>query len=641
MSVKTLKTIEISQALGLSRKGVLEKAQKEKWAFIKKGNAMLWVESKLPINVRFALAAQGDRICAKEDTFDSKKDAFAKASEKARQVAIWKSAVLFKYRESELNVENFVEAFNCGAVDKILLSKIGKVSKATLYNWLKAFKKQGAEGLIAKYGMNTGGAGASLTDLEKNYLRHFWLKNTQPTVSHALMLMKANIPYSNCSYQVANNYLKSIPLCIADFYRKGKSRFENAYLPYMEQDVERYKSLDLVVSDHHVLDCVCIDNGKLIRPWITTMQDYRSGKILGWCVCRKPSSLSIIVAYYMTCIVYGIPRELLFDNGKDYRSKLLNGKAESITVFLPEGIEQETEVYFEGIFNIIGSSVSFTRVCNGKSKGRQERYFRILGEYLAKDFGSYIGSDSRTRPEDAILMWRSINGMEKREDIKSFEEFQESANAMTQYINDNFICTGKGVDGMTRSEAFEKFLPPSDQIRHASKELLQSALAESEVRKCGRNGVKVHGLNFYHPDLFRFVGNEVIVKTSLIIDSEVQVYDSKGSFICTAYADFFKESGNLEIDINRLESSRKRSLKWLAEQGSDEVQASPEYNTMLEVASGVYSKTKLPDLDEELELPKAVGAENDFLKKSENHSSTGVKENKLLDPYTSDNSDWM
>ena len=61
--------------------------------------------------------------------------------------------------------------------------------------------------------------------------------------------------------------------------------------------------------------------------------------------------------------------------------------------------------------------MQFTRVYNGKSKGRQERYFRVLGEYLAKDMGSYVGSDSRTRSEEAQLMFRAINGMAKRNDM--------------------------------------------------------------------------------------------------------------------------------------------------------------------------------------------------------------------------------
>jgi hypothetical protein len=224
-------------------------------------------------------------------------------------------------------------------------------------------------------------------------------------------------PHSLCAYQTAARFLGSIPPAERDYFRLGKKRFEDLYLPYVEQNVYQYRSLDLVVSDHHVLDCVVLYRGRLIRPWITTFQDYRSSRIVGFFPTVKPSSLSIIAAYYMCCIRYGVPKAVLFDNGKDYRSKLLNGYKTTAKQFTPEGIEEDTEVFFQGVLPTLGTEIHFTKTYSAKSKGRQERYYRLLGEYLSKDIGSYVGSDTTTKPEDAVLMWRSIDGMAKRQDI--------------------------------------------------------------------------------------------------------------------------------------------------------------------------------------------------------------------------------
>ncbi|MDR2185424.1 MAG: hypothetical protein LBO80_07150 [Treponema sp.] len=161
--------------------------------------------------------------------------------------------------------------------------------------------------------------------------------------------------------------------------------------------------------------------GKLVRPWITTMQDYRSGKVLGWCPSVAPSSLSIIVAYYLAVIQYGIPRKLIFDNGRDYRSELLNGKTAIAAVTTPEGWDEEEEVHIQGLFALIGSEVSFTLPYNGKSKGRQERYYGTLKENFSKEIGSFVGGDTREKPEDAQLYYRNINGMAKRNDVPSWE----------------------------------------------------------------------------------------------------------------------------------------------------------------------------------------------------------------------------
>ena len=230
--------------------------------------------------------------------------------------------------------------------------------------------------------------------------------------------------------------------------------------------------------------------------------------------------------------------------------------------------------------------------------------------------------------------------MAKRDDVKDFKDFVDAAGDMVRYINDFFECTGKGIHGMTRSQAFEKFAPPADEIRHVSRETLQSALVTGEVRKCGRNGVKVHGINFYHPDLLRVVNTQVLVKASLVLGDEVQVYDSAGRFICTAYADVFKESGNLKEDVARLESTRKHSLEWIAEQGTNEVQAAPEYQTMLDVASSVYAGKSLPGVDEALGLPMAAGAETDGIPQMTDDGKT-AKKNALKDPYDYTDKDWI
>ena len=58
-------------------------------------------------------------------------------------------------------------------------------------------------------------------------------------------------------------------------------------------------------------------------------------------------------------------------------------------------------------------------------------------------------------------MWRGINGIAKRDDVKVFKEFVEAASDMVRYMNDFFECTGRSMNGMTRIQAFEKFLPPA------------------------------------------------------------------------------------------------------------------------------------------------------------------------------------
>ena len=615
-----IKTDTIAQILGVSRKTVLERAKKEHWAMVAKQNSFLFVENRLPLDVRFSLAGNKTQAEQQVDTGG----AFINASDEAREKATWKSALIFAYKQSGLRKQDYIDAYNADSSGEIY-KRLGEVSLKTFYRWCKDFAEQGVSALVPRYGISRTGAGESLNQTERDLLTAFWLKSTQPTASHAFRQMRECVPFSNCSYQTALRFLQTVPPLVRDFYRLGKSRFENNCLPYMEQDIYRYHSLDVVVSDHHCLDCIVMYQGRLIRPWVTTFQDYRSGKILGWCPCVTPSSLSIIVAYYMVCYRYGIPITVLFDNGKDYHSKLLNGSIECIKIKMDDCTEEETEVKFSGIFHAVGSAVQFTRVYNGKSKGRQERYFRVLGEYLAKDMGSYVGSDSRTRPEEAQLMFRAINGMAKRNDIPQWKDFVTACNSMVEYINDHVVTQAKGTKGMTRSQAFERFLP--ENVRKADKALLQAALCKGEVRQVKRNGFTINGINYWHPDLLVHYGTKVIVRSSLVFDNKALVYTLAGKYICECEGNYFMEQADYQKSIERLEAARKSGFKKAAEIGMTEIAISEEQQTMVSIANNLYSQNRLMDIDELL-LPQS-GAKEEEKQKPES-KTTKMRKHKSI-----------
>jgi hypothetical protein len=609
-----IKTGAVAAALRSSRKEVTARARAEGWPCVKQKGGLAFLENRLPETVKAALA---DMECRETGETAGGGGSLARLTDKAREVAWNRSALVNEFLESGLSPAGYAEAHIAGLANGYLLKTLGKISARTLYRWRKEQAEAGAGGALAlaalapRYGIKKSGAGAALSHTELALLRNFWLRGERPTMAHAWRNMLLACPSSRCTQQTAARFLQSIPPAERDFHRLGKKRFEDLYLPYVEQNVLRYRSLDLVVSDHHVLDCVVVYRGKLIRPWITTFQDYRSGKIAGFFPSVKPSSLSIIAAYYMCCIRYGVPKAALFDNGRDYRSKLLNGYTASAKQFTPEGIEEETEVFFQGVLPALGTEVHFTKTYSAKSKGRQERYYCILGEYLAKDIGSYVGSDTKTKPEDSVLMWRSINGMAKREDIPTWEYFVRAAAAMIEYINDTFESRGKGMNGKTRSRVFEENLP--ETIRRVSKEDLQQALYRGEVRKCGRNGIKHHGVNYFHPALIQYVGRDVVIRCKIVDDNELPVYAPGGAFICNAVGDYFAEGENLSTAIERVESVRKHTLLALAERGTNETGIEADQRIALETALRAYDES-LPSLESlfgepEEALPAAAGAE--------------------------------
>jgi hypothetical protein len=618
----TISTKRISDAIGLTRKTVIERARREGWAYIEKSGGLQFVETRLPLDVRMALSSTKKAIPAveMEDAEESVAGhGYKAASDRSREIATWRAALLAEYdraKQTGVNLETFVGAYNSGAVARPIREKIGTVSVPTMYRWLKARSEmRGAAGLVPLYGSSRGGAGESLSDTERSYLEYFWLRPEQPSARHAWRLMRFNIPDSSCSYQTAYRYLSSLPKPLIDFKRLGATRAGNYHHPHVDQDIMRYRSMDKVVSDHHCLDCVIRYKGKLIRPWITTFQDYRSGKIIGWCPSVNPSSMSIIVAFYMMALRYGIPKECVFDNGQDYRSKILNGSFEKITVYTPEGLSEEIMVHLEGVFSMVGTRITFTETYNGKSKGRQERFFRTLAEYFSKGTGAYTGSDTRTKPEEVQSFYRAINGVAKREDFNDWDWFVKALGSMIQLVNDRFESDGKGMNGKTPSEVFAENFP--DDVPSADKEVLTLALSRGTVRRVRGNCVKIGDRSYFAQELFTYSGRDVIARQSLTNDEEVLVTDARGAVICTAIADYTKETANLGESIGRVRDAKKKNLMMLAQMGSGEVKAAPEFRTMIDVAGRIYEQNDLPDIDEQLALPKAAGAEDISITTSE------------------------
>jgi hypothetical protein len=597
-------TRDLALALGRPRKAVLERAAKEGWPCLRKAGSLTWMRSGLPVDVRLALSLAEQP----EAAVTPAGQAYLKTSQKQRDTADLRCALIAEWKQSGTRVEDFVAAYNAGAKADRLKESLGPVAVRTFYQWIREWKARGLDGLVPRYGQKSRGAGETLTESEKALLEHFWLKDTRPTISHAWMLMRENTPYSNCSYALARRYLQSLPRPLVDYRRLGRTAFANLHQPFMQQSISRYQSLDVVVSDHHCLDCVVMYRGRLVRPWVTTMQDYRSGKILGWCPSISPSSLSITAAYYMAVIQYGIPRQMLFDNGKDYRSELLNGKTVSVKGDLPEKLDETEEVRIQGIFALVGSEVRFTLPYNGKSKGRQERYYQLLKEYVAKEM-AYIGSDTKERPETAELYFRAINKQAKRNDIPGWEELVAKLGAMIAYIDDRFSSDGKGMEGKTPSAVFRENLPA--EVRRADRDLLRMALSKGELRTVSRNQIKIGKRDYYHPDLFTWSGRPVIVRYKLTGDDEVMICDTSGRFICSAVAGCFDEGPMLDESLKRLRSAQKRNLLQLAEMGTGEAAAAaaPEYETMLEVALNKYGQARPLDVDAYLALPQAAGAE--------------------------------
>ena len=120
-------------------------------------------------------------------------------------------------------------------------------------------------------------------------------------------------------------------ICLA---RKGPTYWNRRFGVYIERDYSSIKCGKVWVSDHAQIDIACFDeNGNVVFPWVTAWRDYKSGKWLGWLLqTGSPNSDHIFQTFYYAVEKYGLPEDVIIDNGKDYRCKDFAGGRRQIRI---------------------------------------------------------------------------------------------------------------------------------------------------------------------------------------------------------------------------------------------------------------------------------------------------------------------
>jgi transposase InsO family protein len=205
------------------------------------------------------------------------------------------------------------------------------------------------------------------------------------------------------SYTTISTFVKSIPECIKVWAREGEEAYENRCEPHLKRKYDMPVN-SIWNSDHRILDVFgwndyfpefLQERGSWMRVWITTIEDMRSRRILGWCFSVNPSSRSVAAAMRMAAERYGFPGTVVaardgsiddgvfyVDNGKDYK--------------LWEKTLQEN----------FGLRCQRTKTYRGRSKPI-ESWHSIMSKHFDPIFGpAYAGKDAKDRNEENTLALR-------------------------------------------------------------------------------------------------------------------------------------------------------------------------------------------------------------------------------------------
>lgn len=434
-----------------------------------------------------------------------------------------------------------VEAFRACATkaEKVSFAKQHRIPLSSIYRWCARYDGSGASLLPPPVGRRR----SPLYEQAKRLAVDLYLRPERPTPEQVLRALRATLePQAVPSRATLYRWLADEDLLggkgTSTYVRWGEKVYRDKAEPIRRRDWSRIPPNHTWVGDHHQYDLlVILPDGTIGRPWLTAWQDGHSRAIVGYTVNRQPCSLEIGLALRNGVLpkddepFQGLPVQVYVDNGKDYRSKLLNGT--TVPVFRQT---QDDPVW--GLLGHLGIKTRFCEAYHGKSKPI-ERLFGTLERGWICLMKGYCGRSPQHRPEHlmedvaATQLWLESGGQKGQRRLMTWWEMEvEMAEAIRAYNRRPHSSLGWNGQGYrTPAEAYAAGL--GGAVRMPLRETLDMLILPSVTRMVRNDGIHLHNALYWHANLAPLIGQEVEVRYDPRDRSQVMVI-RKGAFVAWA-----------------------------------------------------------------------------------------------------------
>jgi transposase InsO family protein len=392
----------------------------------------------------------------------------------------------------------------------------------TLKLWERVYRDQGVAGLIDRRGNEPAGGGAheARSGEAIAYFYSLYHAGNQATIKtcHKATLRKAQAngwtwPRSYAATQKWHaKYGDKAAECI---HRQGRKAYSQLYMPFIERDYTAVEPGELYVIDHTRCDFWAREGDVQFRPWLTSMIDARSRRIVGWNLGRTPHQDAILATMHAACRDCAVPERLYLDHGNDFLSELLTGRTKRETRRLrtlhgPDWqaiVAQQQTVYWNGVLDELGIERIEATPYAPWSKALIERWFGTFHDQCGKSFPTYCGHDAASKP-DALEEVR-----EATEDVPTLDDARTHVGEWIELYNRS-SHSGQGMEGATPMDVWQH----ARRLRRADTKALAMLLQTRGVYRVGKNGVsfKVGGTTQSYgrcsAALRSYAGRDVLVK---------------------------------------------------------------------------------------------------------------------------------
>ncbi|MEW6378628.1 MAG: Mu transposase C-terminal domain-containing protein [bacterium] len=389
------------------------------------------------------------------------------------------------------------------------LEIVGTVSLGTYYRWRSAYASAGVEGLLpgvlggkSKSGepRQVVGRKPILSEQAKKEICAMIFENPRRKTTAIYKYLQLQRPQSLAAIS-STGKIPSYPTIqryVNQLWKMHKSTFD--YILSHSKSRSKWKGKhrlaignaseqvcwpnDRWEIDTSPADLICKD-GK--RQKLIALVDVRSRRAI---VRMFPESSAWGIAQTLRAgfLAWGIPKEILRDNGLDYQANLVNQICDELGISTPKLPPYTPE-----------------------KKPHVERFFRTLSEGLLSELSGYTGNSIVNRAPVIIEKYTA-------------EEFQVLLNNYLANIYEE--NPHAGLNGMRPREAFHM---PGWVARRVEERQLDILLMPAKPATVRKETVRYNNCLYYAPDLVNYEGQKLEIRIDLQDASKIYIFEPKNS----------------------------------------------------------------------------------------------------------------
>ncbi len=431
-----------------------------------------------------------------------------------------------KYTTKKQADSDFLDLYNSGLYLPKAYRFIGAISIGTLHRWLRKYEKhECAECLQPNYKYTKQGEYNSiLNDEMRQILLTLLLHPSKYNYGKAIKLTKEilkkrgyeHLPCDLSFKRYAENFRKNN---YAEWVlrREGMKAYHDKVEPYIERDISKIEVGDVIVADGHVLNFQVINpfTGRPTRATLVGFLDWKSTALVGYEIMMTESTQCIASALRNAIINLGlIPKVVYQDNGKAFKSRFF------------QNVDFEEDL-FNGVYANLNIHSVFAKPYNARAKVI-ERFFREFQEELEKGMPSYIGTSIEDKPawlkrgEKLHAQWHQKL---TNNHIPTVSEASRYINSWIEFHN-NQPCPND------RTKTIKECLN-SVQKQNIDIQRLDDLMMKTEGRTINKHGITFLNMH-YRSEAILGIRDKVNIRYSLFDLSKINVYSTKGEFLCVA-----------------------------------------------------------------------------------------------------------